>query len=126
MLLSLTESCAERFGVVPAHRQLAIASASAAPGSLSADAARSGAPDSHADETDHDHAPDDWSTRLYHRVMEPLLDRARVRWAFLGGIVGLLALAGGLVLIALLFLLGRRIFNERLRYLSLANDYFPL
>ena len=48
---------------------------------------------------DNDHAPDDWSTRLYHRVMEPLLDRARVRWAFLGGIVGLLALAGGLVLI---------------------------
>ena len=33
---------------------------------------------------------------------------------------------GGLVLIALLFLLGRRIFNQRLRYLSLANDYFPL
>ena len=33
---------------------------------------------------------------------------------------------GGLVLTALLFLLGRRIFNQRLRYLSLANDYFPL
>ena len=33
---------------------------------------------------------------------------------------------GGLVLTALLFLLARRIFNQRLRYLSLANDYFPL
>ena len=33
---------------------------------------------------------------------------------------------GGLILVALLFLLARRIFNERLRYLSLANDYFPL
>ncbi|MCC6415506.1 MAG: efflux RND transporter permease subunit [Opitutaceae bacterium] len=42
--------------------------------------------------------PDDWFTRLYHRVMEPLLDHARWRWAFLGGIVGLLLLALGLVL----------------------------
>ena len=33
---------------------------------------------------------------------------------------------GGLLLVALLFGLGRRLFNERLRYLSLANDYFPL
>ncbi len=48
--------------------------------------------------TDHDHAPDDWFTRLYHRVMEPLLDRARWRWAFLGGIVGLLLLSAGFVL----------------------------
>ncbi|MDP3069462.1 MAG: efflux RND transporter permease subunit [Opitutaceae bacterium] len=39
---------------------------------------------------DHDHAPDDWSTRLYYRVMGPLLDRARVRWIFLLGIGGLL------------------------------------
>ena len=44
-----------------------------------------------------DHAPNDWSTRLYHRVMEPLLDRARWRWAFLGGIVALLVGAMGLV-----------------------------
>jgi multidrug efflux pump subunit AcrB len=48
---------------------------------------------------EHDHAPGDWFTRLYHRVMGPLLDRARWRWAFLGGIVALLLLAGGLVLI---------------------------
>ncbi len=48
---------------------------------------------------DEDHAPDDWFTRVYHRVMEPLLDRAIWRWAFLGGIVALLLLAAGLVLI---------------------------
>ena len=35
-------------------------------------------------------APDDWFTRLYHRIMEPLLDRARWRWVFLGVIVALL------------------------------------
>ncbi|MSU23781.1 MAG: efflux RND transporter permease subunit [Opitutus sp.] len=39
---------------------------------------------------EHEHAPGDWFTRLYHRVMGPLLDRARWRWAFLGGIVTLL------------------------------------
>lgn len=33
---------------------------------------------------------------------------------------------GGLLAVAILFLIGRRIFNERLRYLSLLNDYFPL
>lgn len=33
---------------------------------------------------------------------------------------------GGLALVALLFLLGRRLWNYRLRYISLANDYFPL
>jgi multidrug efflux pump subunit AcrB len=37
-----------------------------------------------------DHAPDDFFTRLYHRVMEPLLDKIRWRWAFLSGIVVLL------------------------------------
>ncbi len=46
---------------------------------------------------DHDHAPDDWFTRLYHKVMEPLLDRARWRWIFLATIVGLLLAAMGLV-----------------------------
>ncbi len=39
---------------------------------------------------DHDHVPSDWFTRLYHRVMTPLLDRVAWRWAFLGGIVALL------------------------------------
>ncbi len=47
---------------------------------------------------EHDHVPNDWFTRLYHRVMEPLLDRARWRWAFLVGIVGLLLVAVGFVL----------------------------
>jgi multidrug efflux pump subunit AcrB len=47
---------------------------------------------------EHDHAPGDWFTRLYHRVMGPLLDRARWRWAFLGGIVTLLLAAIAFVL----------------------------
>jgi multidrug efflux pump subunit AcrB len=46
---------------------------------------------------EHESAPDDWFTRLYHRVMEPLLDRARWRWAFLGGIAFLLLAALSLV-----------------------------
>ncbi len=46
---------------------------------------------------DPDHAPDDWFTRLYHRVMDPLLDHAGWRWAFLAGIVGLLLGAMALV-----------------------------
>lgn len=33
---------------------------------------------------------------------------------------------GGLALAALLFLLGRRLWDYRLRYISLLNDYFPL
>ncbi len=45
-----------------------------------------------------DRAPDDWLTRLYHRVMEPLLDRPRARWLFLAGIVGLLLVSAGFVL----------------------------
>ncbi|MDB6094306.1 MAG: multidrug transporter AcrB [Verrucomicrobia bacterium] len=44
------------------------------------------------------HAAGDWSTRLYHRIMEPLLDRAHWRWLFLAGIVGLLVLSAGFVL----------------------------
>jgi multidrug efflux pump subunit AcrB len=46
---------------------------------------------------EHEHAPGDWFTRLYHRVMEPLLDRARWRWIFLAGIVALLIVAAGFV-----------------------------
>ena len=45
----------------------------------------------------HDHAPGDWFTRLYHRIMEPLLDRARWRWVFLGAIVALLLGAAAFV-----------------------------
>ena len=47
---------------------------------------------------DHAHAPNGWLTRLYHRVMEPLLDHARWRWLFLAGIAGLLLLSAGFVL----------------------------
>lgn len=48
---------------------------------------------------EHEHGgSDDWFTRLYHKIMEPLLDRARWRWLFLGGIVGLLLLSIGFVL----------------------------
>lgn len=47
---------------------------------------------------DHERAPSDWFTRLYHRIMEPLLDRARWRWTFLAGIVGLLLVSVAFVL----------------------------
>ena len=47
---------------------------------------------------DPDRPPRDWSTRLYHRVMGPLLDSARWRWVFLGSIVGLLLVSAGFVL----------------------------
>ncbi len=47
--------------------------------------------------SEHEHAPDDWFTRLYHRVMEPLLGRARWRWTFLIGIAALLLAAVSLV-----------------------------
>ena len=39
---------------------------------------------------DEEHAPSDWFTRLYHRIMDPLLDRPIWRWSFLLGIVALL------------------------------------
>ena len=42
---------------------------------------------------------EDWSTRLYHRVMDPLLDHARWRWTFLIAIVGLLLGAISFVLV---------------------------
>ena len=41
--------------------------------------------------------PDDFLTRLYYRVMGPLLDRSAVRWGFLGGILLLLVAASALV-----------------------------
>ncbi len=50
---------------------------------------------------DRDHAPSDWFTRLYHRIMAPMLDRVRWRWAFLAGIVGLLCASAGFVLFGL-------------------------
>ena len=45
----------------------------------------------------HDQAPTTWFTRLYHRVMDPLLAQPRWRWAFLGGVAALLLAALALV-----------------------------
>ena len=46
---------------------------------------------------EHEHAPADWFTRLYYRIMGPLLDRPLWRWTFLGTIVLLLLGSVGLV-----------------------------
>ncbi len=59
-------------------------------GCLLPDAGSAGMSQTQAAPHDPDHAPSDWFTRLYHRIMEPLLAHARWRWAFLGGIVALL------------------------------------
>lgn len=45
---------------------------------------------------EHD-VPDDFFTRLYHKVMEPLLDSVLWRWTFLGGIFALLLASMALV-----------------------------
>ena len=45
--------------------------------------------------------PNDIFTRLYHRIMEPLLDRVLWRWSFLLGIIGLLLGAMALVAVGL-------------------------
>ncbi len=45
----------------------------------------------------HGSVPDDWFTRLYFKVMQPMLDHARWRFAFLGGIIFLLLAAISLV-----------------------------
>jgi multidrug efflux pump subunit AcrB len=39
---------------------------------------------------DPDHAPNDWFTRLYHRIMDPLLAHAGWRLVFFAAVVGLL------------------------------------
>ncbi len=41
----------------------------------------------------HDHGAEDWSTRLYRRIMDPLLHHPRQRNLFLAGVVGLLLLS---------------------------------
>jgi multidrug efflux pump subunit AcrB len=45
----------------------------------------------------HAEAPRDWFTRLYYRIMGPLLGRAGWRWLFLGTIVVLLLMSAALV-----------------------------
>ena len=52
-------------------------------------------PDRHGG--DGDLHKEDWSIRLYRKVMDPLLHKPLVRWAFLGGVAGLLLLACALV-----------------------------
>ncbi len=45
----------------------------------------------------HDRAPDTFFTRLYHRIMQPLIGTARWRWVFLGIVAALLSAAAALV-----------------------------
>ena len=45
----------------------------------------------------HDQEPNDFFTRLYHRVMDPLIAQPRWRWAFLGAVAALLLAAVALV-----------------------------
>jgi multidrug efflux pump subunit AcrB len=45
----------------------------------------------------HDQAPDTFFTRLYHRIMEPMIGQKRWRWIFLGGVAVLLLAAVALV-----------------------------
>jgi multidrug efflux pump subunit AcrB len=47
--------------------------------------------------TEHAGEAEGWTTRLYRRVMTPLIANPRYRWMFLVGITGLLLLAGLLV-----------------------------
>lgn len=49
----------------------------------------------------HDEASEDWSTRLYRKVMNPLIHHGVLRWLFLGGVVGLLLLACAMVAVGL-------------------------
>ncbi len=51
-----------------------------------------------SDGSAHDHGDqEDWSTRLYRKVMDPLIHNARRRWVFLAAVVGLLLLACAMV-----------------------------
>ena len=45
----------------------------------------------------HKHETEGWTTRLYRSIMNPLVENARRRWIFLGGVVVLLLLACSLV-----------------------------
>jgi len=51
----------------------------------------------YADRTTDEHEAEGWTTRLYRRIMNPLVEHARRRWMFLGGMVVLLLLACSLV-----------------------------
>jgi multidrug efflux pump subunit AcrB len=45
----------------------------------------------------HPEGYEDWTTRLYRRIMTPLIRSARLRWVFLGGMVVLLLASASLV-----------------------------
>ncbi len=45
----------------------------------------------------HQHETEGWTTKLYRRIMTPLISRAGARWMFFGGVVILLLLAFALV-----------------------------
>ena len=51
----------------------------------------------YSDRVTDEHEKEGWTTRLYRRIMNPLLESATRRWMFLGGIVVLLLLACSLV-----------------------------
>ncbi len=51
----------------------------------------------HATSDHTDHGEDDWSTRLYRKVMDPLLHKPVWRWGFLLSVTGLLILACAMV-----------------------------
>lgn len=51
------------------------------------------------DRRHHDDGTEDWATRLYRRIMQPLIDSARARWAFLAALVVLLAGSCALVVV---------------------------
>src|ERR1019366_8862985 len=51
----------------------------------------------YAERVTDEHEKEGWTTRLYRRIMNPLLESASRRWMFLGGVVVLLLLACSLV-----------------------------
>ena len=55
----------------------------------------------YADRAGDEHEKEGWTTKLYRKIMNPLLDSASRRWMFLGGVVVLLLLACSLVALKL-------------------------
>ena len=51
----------------------------------------------YADRAGEEHEKEGWTTKLYRRIMNPLLERASRRWIFLGSVVVMLLLACSLV-----------------------------
>jgi multidrug efflux pump subunit AcrB len=51
----------------------------------------------HGVEHDEGHSEENWTTRLYRRVMSPILDQPLLRWGFLAGVVLLLLAAVSLL-----------------------------